>query len=305
MSTHGKVRILHNTKILLLWHIIKIEKYLPEVADQTISIIEARCAIMQDQKGDVINIDCIASNIINDFRKFLTYQVQYGSFENPIQRDAFEIMREAATALYLPKLPLVKSPNSLDVLKQDVLNYIELNKSRWKKNIVEKEAKDFVIDLSKALWFVDKCGPNTFSQRYNIPKEFEQFVRRYNPNKHKKARPHFNYDNLSYYASTLKSYLKQSWISAPRFDFLRIPLTKFSNDLQSYGNYLCNQNQWVKANHASKIPVVNEIDAGTLKVYFLSNQKSTFDFEQLIDTLNATEYWVPIQVDSYCPSQKK
>ncbi len=142
MSTHGKVRILHNTKILLLWHIIKIEKgtsvselfewlieqYLPEVADQTISIIEARCAIMQDQKGDVINIDCIASNIINDFRKFLTYQVQYGSFENPIQRDAFKIMREAATALYLPKLPLVKSPNSLDVLKQDVLNYIELNK---------------------------------------------------------------------------------------------------------------------------------------------------------------------------------
>jgi len=60
MSTHGKVRILHNTKILLPWHIIKIEKgtsiselfewlieqYLPEVADQTISIIEARYAIM-------------------------------------------------------------------------------------------------------------------------------------------------------------------------------------------------------------------------------------------------------------------
>ena len=62
MSTHGKVCILHNTKILLSWHIIKIEKgtsvselfewlieqYLPKVADQTISIIEARCAIMQD-----------------------------------------------------------------------------------------------------------------------------------------------------------------------------------------------------------------------------------------------------------------
>ncbi len=87
MSTHGKVRILHNTKILFPWHIIKIEKgtsvselfewlieqYLPEVADQTISIIKARCAIMQDQKGDVVNIDYIASNIINDFRKFLTY----------------------------------------------------------------------------------------------------------------------------------------------------------------------------------------------------------------------------------------
>jgi len=37
------------------------------------------------------------------------------------------------------------------VLKQDVLNYIELNKDGWKKNIVEKEAKDFVIDLSEAL----------------------------------------------------------------------------------------------------------------------------------------------------------
>src|SRR6266540_638347 len=131
MSTHGKVCILHNTKILLSWHIIKIEKgtsvselfewlieqYLPEVADQTISIIEARCAIMQDQKGDVVNIDCIVSNIINDFRKFLTYQVQYGSFENLIQRDAFKIIKEATTALYLSKLLLVKNHNSLDVLK--------------------------------------------------------------------------------------------------------------------------------------------------------------------------------------------
>ena len=86
---------------------------------------------------------------------------------------------------------------------------------------------------------------------------------------------------------------------------MRIPLTKFSNDLQSYGDYLCNQNQRVKANHASKILIVDELDAGTLKIYFLSNQKSTFDFELLVNVLNATEYWIPIQVDSYCPSQKK
>jgi len=59
MSTHGKVHVLHANKILLPWHIIKIEKgtsvgelfewlienYLPEVADQTILNIEARCAI--------------------------------------------------------------------------------------------------------------------------------------------------------------------------------------------------------------------------------------------------------------------
>ena len=61
-----------------------IKQYLSEVVDQTILIIEARCAIMQDQKRDMVNIDCIASNIINNFRKFLTYQVQYRSFENPI-----------------------------------------------------------------------------------------------------------------------------------------------------------------------------------------------------------------------------
>ena len=177
MSTHGKVRILHANKILLSWHIIKVEKgtsigelfewlienYLPEVANQTISNIEARCAIMQDQKGDVVNMDCIASNIIDDFGKFLTYQIQYESFENPTRKNAFDIMKEAAAALYLPKLPLVKNPNSLDVLKQDVLDYIDLNKGGWKKNIIEKEAKDFVIDLSETLWFVDKCGPDTFS----------------------------------------------------------------------------------------------------------------------------------------------
>ncbi len=65
----------------------------------------------------MVNIDCIASNIINDFKKFLTYQVQYRLFENLIQRDAFKIIKEATTALYLSKLLLVKNPNSLDVLK--------------------------------------------------------------------------------------------------------------------------------------------------------------------------------------------
>ena len=60
-------------------------------------------------------------------------------------------MREAAITLYLLKLSLVKSSNSLDILKQNVLNYIKLNKGEWKKNIIEKKAKDFVIDLFEAL----------------------------------------------------------------------------------------------------------------------------------------------------------
>ncbi len=118
-------------------------------------------------------------------------------------------MREAAITLYLSKLLLIKNPNTLDILKQNVLNYIKLNKDRWKKDTAEKKVKDFIINLFKILWFINKYKSNTFSQRYSIPKEFEQFVRRYNPNKYKKARPQFNYNDLNYYISILKSYLKQ------------------------------------------------------------------------------------------------
>ena len=41
-------------------------------------------------------MDCIASNIIDDFGKFLTYQIQYESFENPTRKNAFDIMRECS-----------------------------------------------------------------------------------------------------------------------------------------------------------------------------------------------------------------
>ena len=96
MSTHEKVCIYVILKFYFLSILLKLRKktfvsklfewlikqYLSEVVDQTILIIEARCAIMQGQKGDVVSMNCIVSNIINDFEKFLTYWIQYKSFEN-------------------------------------------------------------------------------------------------------------------------------------------------------------------------------------------------------------------------------
>ncbi len=49
--------------------------------------------------------------------------------------------------------------------------------------------KNFIKELSDALWYVDKCGHNTLNDRYTIPVEFSQFFNRFDPVRIKKADP--------------------------------------------------------------------------------------------------------------------
>jgi hypothetical protein len=114
------------------------------------------------------------------------------------------------------------------------------------------------------LWYIDRCDHKTFNDKHTIPSEFSQFVSQFDPKKDKKSRPLFIYDELNFHNQNLAAYFKMSWIENPCFAFLKMPLAKFSNDLQKYAEYLLTKAVKMKKNHNFPVLIVNEENVGKL-----------------------------------------
>jgi hypothetical protein len=162
--------------------------------------------------------------------------------------------------------------------------------------------KKFVRDLAEAFWYINKCEYKTFNDRFTIPADFLQFFNRYDPLRSKKGRPKFTYDELNYHHQNLSAYLKMSWIDHSCFSFIKPPLTKFTSDLINYANYLINKAEQTKKNHESMTPIVNEEDAGKLKIILpvmFRNPELVKKYKELIETVEGATYWKEINVDQF------
>ena len=86
------------------------------------------------------------------------------------------------------------------------------------------------------------------------------------------------------------------------FSFLKPSLTKFTSDLINYATYLINKAEQTKKNHESMIPIVNEEDAGRLKIIIpvmFRNPVIVKKYTELINTVEAATYWKEINVDQF------
>ncbi|CAB5395147.1 unnamed protein product [Rhizophagus irregularis] len=105
----------------------------------------------------------------------------------------------------------------------------------------------------------------------------------------------------------MTAYLEMSWINHPCFDFLKPPLVKFASDLQKYAEYLLKKTVQTKKNHDSMIPIVNEGDAGKLKIILpvmFRNPAIITKYKELIKAVEFADYWETINVDLYCPDNR-
>ncbi|CAI2186739.1 953_t:CDS:2 [Funneliformis geosporum] len=118
-----------------------IDQYVSQLKDKILKSIEVHCSISKEQTEDEIELECLVSDIINTFEH------------------------------YLPDFDFSNNPKANDQLKLDILTYILSHISGWTYDTTSI-GKKFIRELSDALWYVDKCGPKTFNDRYTIPIEF-------------------------------------------------------------------------------------------------------------------------------------
>lgn len=98
-----------------------------------------------------------------------------------------------------------------------------------------------------------------------------------------------------------------SWINHPCFNFLKPSLVKFANGLQKYAEYLLKKTIQTKNNHDSMTPIVNESDAGKLKIILpvtFRNPAIITKYKELIKAVEFADYWETINVDPYCPDKR-
>ncbi|PKK57168.1 hypothetical protein RhiirC2_858327 [Rhizophagus irregularis] len=317
----AKARILCGNTTLFPWKIISIEEkltiqglfeyivdqYIPRLKEEVLEKIEARCSKVKEQAGDEIELGCIISDVVSNFGNLFTFNIKKISNENNSQLvNAFDILRNAAKELHLPTFSFSQNPKLNDKLKLDILSYISSHKGGWTFDVIPI-GKKFIKELSDALWYVDKCGYKTFNDRYTIPVKFFQFVGRFDPVREKKSYLLFTYDELNFHSQNMTAYLEMSWINHPCFDFLKPPLVKFASDLQKYAEYLLKKTVQTKKNHDSMIPIVNEGDAGKLKIILpvmFRNPAIITKYKELINAVEFADYWETINVDPYCPDNR-
>jgi len=312
----AKARILRGHFTLFQWKIIKIEEnstiqglfkyiidqYVPQLKDEMLEKIEVHCSESKEQIGDEIELECIASDVISIFGSHFTFRIKPFTNHQPI--NAFDILINATKERHLPIFDLSEKPKANDQLKLDILSYISFHKGGWTYDAISI-GKKFIKELSDALWYIDKCGHSTFNDRYKIPAEFSQFFNRFDPVKDKKSRPKFTYDELNFHSQNLTAYLKMSWIEHPCFAFLRPSIIKFANNLQKYAEYLVEKGIQTKKNHKSLAPIVNEEDAGKLKIILpvtFRTPTTIAKYKDLIQAVESMEYWEIINVDPFCPN---
>jgi hypothetical protein len=316
----AKARILCGHTILFPWKIINIEEkstiqdlfeyiinqYISQLKEIILEKIEVYCSKTKEQTGDEVELECEISDVVSIFGNHFTYKIKIFSNENDLPVNAFDILRNAAKELHLSTFTFSQNPKMNDKLKLDILSYISSHKGGWAYDVVPI-GKKFIKELADALWYIDKCGSKTFSDRYTIPEELLQFVDRFDPIKEKKGRPLFTYDELNFHNQNLTAYLGMSWINHSCFTFLKPPLTKFASDLQKYAEYLLKKAAQMKKNHNSITPIVNEDDAGKLKIILpvmFRDPSITTKYRELIKAVEFADYWKTINVDQYCPNNR-
>lgn len=308
-------RILRGNTTLFSWKIINIInelltiqdlfnhitiQYVPQIENESIIKIEAYISKKKDHIGDSVEMECYVADVIGAFGSHITFRIQFDLYDLS-QKNAFDILMTSSKTRTLPTFSFSEEPKLNDELKLEIVSYIKSHDAGWTSGSMSS-GKKFIKDLAEALWYVDKCGYKTFNDRFTIPADFLQFVNRYDPLRSKKGRPKFTYDELNHHHQNLNAYLKMSWIDHSCFLFLKPSLMKFTSDLINYANYLINQAEQTKKNHESMVPIVNEEDAGKLKIIIpvmFRNPELIKKYKELIDTVKAATYWEEINVDQF------
>ncbi|PKY58409.1 hypothetical protein RhiirA4_449266, partial [Rhizophagus irregularis] len=224
---------------------------------------------------------------------------------NPI--NAFDILKASSNDLFVPEFN--DSPrNALEKLRLDLSNWVKNNGGGWKgKDAADSIGKKFVTDLASALWYVDSRSVETLDQKFKIPVTFYEFFGRSFPENYKSSRPKFSSEELTQQSKKILNYVELNWMQQSRFNWLKESLAKFGEILAKYSEYLEHQQIRSKEIKNSLIPIVDEMEAGSMEIFSANiwrNPANINKYYSLTNKLEEVEVWEPVNVNEFCPNER-
>src|SRR3954466_15988062 len=99
-------------------------------------------------------MECFIANVIESFGSYITFRVQFDSYDSSPPKNAFDILMTSSKTRTLPTFSFSEEPKSNDELKLEIVSYIEFHDAGWTSEFMASEKK-FVRDLAEAFWYID------------------------------------------------------------------------------------------------------------------------------------------------------
>lgn len=260
--------------------------------------------------GEKISAQCIAWEASLQYGIYahfylISQEMISHRISNPIS--AFDILKASSNDLFVPEFN--DSPrNALEKLRLDLSNWVKNNGGGWKgKDAADSIGKKFITDLASALWYVDSRSVETLDQKFKIPVTFYEFFGRSFPENYKSSRPKFSYEELTQQSKKILNYVELNWMQQSRFNWLKESLAKFGEILAKYSEYLEHQQIRSKEIKNSLIPIVDEMEAGSMEIYSANiwhNPANINKYCSLTNKLEEVEFWEPVNVNEFCPNER-
>ncbi|RIB15432.1 hypothetical protein C2G38_2192362 [Gigaspora rosea] len=161
------------------------------------------------------------------------------------------------------------TPNRKLLPRLDIVKWIQYHKSGWStQNSADNQGKQFVVDLSEALWYLDIHGYKKLEERsFHIPHLFHEFLNRANPESYKEARKPFDANELNLHCQAIASFATSPWMKSSNFTWLSKEFDELILVISGYVDYLQKQKIITATNHGNEVLVRDIEQATTIKVH--------------------------------------
>ena len=163
---------------------------------------------------------------------------------------AFQILMSSQACTFLPEKMKLGTDN-LSNLKSDILTWLSKNKLGWSKQYAESLGKDFVNDLSSALWYLDGKHTTLKDRSLAVPDTFAQFQGYNKPESYKKKKIDpldFSVNEISRVTSSLLNQTSKSYMKSLQWRGVCEAMLRLATNLEKYSTYLQKQSAEAKQN---------------------------------------------------------
>ncbi|GES76159.1 kinase-like domain-containing protein [Rhizophagus clarus] len=164
--------------------------------------ITAYFSLTKTNEKKKIELKCNVWETAKNYKKYITFKLKDNDYSNESTIKTKNAFKLMRIASTLNYLPEFNLPkNSFDQLHIDLCELIKINSGEW----------------------IGKDNANA------------------HPENHRHTQRSFNSNKLQNFYKILINYLELSWISKPKFSWLKVPLQIYVNNLLKYSDYLIEQ----------------------------------------------------------------
>ena len=218
-------------------------------------------------------------------------------------KNAFSILMETAKIKTAVPDKKLESGNKKNQLKNDIIDFLVINKLGWDPAHATSIGCKFVNTVSDTLWYIDGNFSSLSSRGCAVPELFDVFQGYNKPELHKKRKrdeSNLKATELTAYSNSLFTLAGKSYMKTNRWKDVNKAILDLANNLHKYATYLEQKNVKMQQHHV-KYSCVGQVDEWNFLTGTEIAPGSNACYHILHVELENSEPYQPIFVNDHMP----